>query len=484
MVWEAVIGLEVHVQLRTVTKLFCRCPNRFGAPPNTLVCETCLGYPGALPVPNRAAVDQAVRLALALGATLARRSAFDRKSYFYADLPKGYQITQERHPLARGGLLPLADDAGRLRLRRLHLEEDAGKSIHDGDEILVDFNRAGVPLVEIVTEPELHSAAAARDALRGLHQLLRYTDTSDAKMAEGSLRCDANVSLRPRGTSALGARVEVKNLNSFRHVARAIDHEIERQGAILDTGGRVAQETRSWDEAEGSTRPLRDKETARDYRYHPEPDLPPLEVDEARRDRLAATLPELPWDRRARFASTFGFDEQTARTLTRDRALADYVEAVVEASNAAGTTPNAAGRFIAHVVLAEQSERGTADAELAAAVPPARLAALLAAIDDGALSSTAAKQVLSALWDTDAEPRALAESMGLVQVRDDDALRAWARAAVDAHPEQAADYRAGKTALLGFFVGRAMAASGGKADPRRLGPIVRAALDPTEEGDA
>ncbi|MEM8929925.1 MAG: Asp-tRNA(Asn)/Glu-tRNA(Gln) amidotransferase subunit GatB [Acidobacteriota bacterium] len=477
---EAVIGLEAHVQLRTATKLFCRCPHRFGAPPNTLVCETCLGYPGALPVPNRAAVDQAVRLAVALGATVERRSAFDRKSYFYADLPKGYQITQERHPLARGGHLPLVDDTGQVRLRRLHLEEDAGRSIHADGEIQVDFNRAGVPLVEIVTEPELNSAAQARSALLGLHQVLRYTEASDGRMAEGSLRCDANISLRPRGATELGSRVEVKNLNSFRNVARAIEHEIERQGVILDAGGRVEQETRAWDERAGRTRPLRDKETARDYRFHPEPDLPPIEVDDARRHRLAAGLPELPRPRRMRFVSELGLDAQTAATLTRDRALADYVEAAIAADG--DTDATAIGRFVAHVVVAEQSERGLRDDQLPDVVSPTRLAALVRAVADGTLSSTAAKQVLAALWGRDAEPLDIAASLGVLQERDDSALIEWARAAVTAHPMQAAEYRAGKTALLGFFVGRAMAESSGRADPRALGEHLRAVL--AEEVDA
>lgn len=473
---RATIGLEIHVQLRTAAKLFCRCPHRFGAPPNTLVCETCLGYPGALPVLEIAAVDQALRLALALDADIAPRSAFDRKSYFYADLPKGYQITQQRHPLATGGRIPYDDpETGRatvVRLRRLHLEEDAGKSIHADEETLVDFNRAGAPLVEVVTEPEIDSAAAARAALESLHQVLLYTETSDARMAEGSLRCDVNVSLGS-DEGSLGSRVEVKNLNSFRHVVRAIEHEVERQGALLDAGEVVAEETRSFDESTGETRALRGKESDRDYRFHPEPDLPPLVIGASRLDRVAAELPELPWARRERFVASRGLDADAARRLARTRELADYFEAVARAMGSrAADDPTEAARWILNVVLGEQSERGAADEDLARALTPERLAALARATQEGALSSTAARKVLSAMWGEDRAPLEVARDLDLLQVRDDAVLRAWARAALAEHPEEARAFRDGEAKLLGFFVGRAMARSGGRADPRRLREIL------------
>jgi aspartyl-tRNA(Asn)/glutamyl-tRNA(Gln) amidotransferase subunit B len=336
--YEAVIGLEVHVQLLTASKMFCRCPNRFGAAPNTLVCPVCLGYPGTLPVVNRHAVDLAVKLALALGCEVRERSVFARKNYFYPDLPKGYQISQFDRPLAEDGSLPLTLSEKRVRIERLHMEEDAGKLLHEAPgggalpgESLVDFNRCGVPLVEIVSRPDMTSAAEAQDYLQTLHQVLLYTGTSDGNMEEGSLRCDANVSVRLVGEARLGTKAEVKNLNSFRNVARAIEYEIERQVTLLTGGGRVAQETRSFDANASVTRLLRSKEEAHDYRYFPEPDLPPLVL---KPDRIAADvgeLPELPWARRARFAQQYGLSAADARLLCADRELADYYEAAVAA---------------------------------------------------------------------------------------------------------------------------------------------------------
>ncbi|MEM6456682.1 MAG: Asp-tRNA(Asn)/Glu-tRNA(Gln) amidotransferase subunit GatB [Acidobacteriota bacterium] len=493
--YEAVIGLEVHVQLKTETKIFCNCPNRFGAQPNTLVCAVCLGYPGTLPVLNRAAVDQGIRLALALGATVHRRSIFARKNYFYADLPKGYQISQFDRPLAENGRLPLTQHDREVEIERLHLEEDAGKLLHEapgGGQLpgtsLVDYNRCGTPLLEIVTTPSLRSAEEAQDYLQSLHQVLTTTGTSDGNMEEGSLRCDANVSMRPVGSAVLGTKAEVKNLNSFRFVARAIEYEIERQCALLDRGERVVQETRTFDSERGVTQPLRSKEEAHDYRYFPEPDLPPLVLAAARVDAIAAALPELPWTRRARLAADYGLDADDARLLTAEPALADYYEAAVAALPA---QPQALANWVTNDVLKLRKEHGGAiggaEDSASATVPAATLAQTVALVDDGTLSTSAGKTVFETLWqrrcaDADAalDPAALAAELGLVQVRDADQIAAWAREAVAANPKQVAQYRGGKTKLIGFFVGQVMRASRGRAAPDLVQAALRDALDAAE----
>ena len=476
--FEAVIGLEVHVQLATASKLFCRCPNRFGAEPNTLVCPICLGYPGALPFVNRRAVDLAVKLALALGCEVQETSVFARKNYFYPDLPKGYQISQYDRPLARGGRLPLTDHDLAVRLHRLHLEEDAGKLLHEAPgggalpgASLVDFNRCGVPLVEIVTEPDLSAPAQAQDFLQTLHQLLLYTETSDGNLEEGSLRCDANVSVRRRGETRLGTKTEVKNLNSFRHVARALEYEIGRQIALVGAGGRVVQETLTFDAASGRTRALRSKEEAHDYRYFPEPDLPPLAVAAERRAAIRGELPELPWKRRERFAAAYGLSAEDARVLTATRDLADYFEAAARAHPA---HPKGVANWVMTEVLRELKERRV---EVAAALPAERLAALVALVDAGTISGSAAKQVFAAAWSSGEEPAAVVERLGLAQVSDEGRLGAWVSSAIAEHPVQAADFRAGKDRLLGFFVGQVMKRSGGRAEPRRVRELVREALE-------
>ncbi len=476
MSWEAVIGLEVHVQLRTDSKMFCRCPNRFGATPNSLVCPVCLGYPGTLPVVNGRAVDLAVKLALALGCTVRERSVFARKNYFYPDLPKGYQISQFDAPLAVGGELPLTGRDQPVRIHRLHLEEDAGKLLHEAPggarlagKSLVDFNRCGVPLVEIVSEPDLRTAAEAQDYMRSLHQLLLYTGVSDGNMEEGSLRCDANVSVRRPG-APLGTKTEVKNLNSFRYVARALEHEIERQTALLEGGGRVVQETRSFDAAQGTTRLLRSKEEAHDYRYFPEPDLPPLVVPAERIARLRAELPELPWARRRRLMERYGLTRDDAQDLTAARELADYFEAAAAALPA---HPRAVANWVRGALLGALKERRV---ELAEALAPARLAELVGQVESGAISNTAAKEVFAAVWDSGEAPRAAVERLGLSQVSDEAELRRWVEAVVGENPEQAARYRGGKAQLLGFFVGRVMKLSGGRAEPRRVQELVRDVL--------
>jgi aspartyl-tRNA(Asn)/glutamyl-tRNA(Gln) amidotransferase subunit B len=480
MPYEPVIGLEVHVQLLTASKMFCGCPNRFGAPPNTLVCPICLGYPGALPAVNGRAIDLAVTLALALGCTVRETSVFARKSYFYPDLPKGYQISQYDRPLAEYGALPLTLSPKRVEIERLHLEEDAGKLLHEvpggaplSGESLVDFNRSGVPLVEIVSRPEMASPEEAHDYLQTLHRVLLYTGTSDGSMEEGSLRCDVNVSLRPAGAAGLGTKVEVKNVNSFRHVARAIEHEIARQEAILAAGGAVVQETRSFDVASGTTRPLRGKEEAHDYRYFPEPDLPPLVLSRARIEALRADLPELPWERRERLAARYGLPADDARVLAAARELADYFEAAAAAHPA---NPRGIANWVLQEGLRELKSRRLAPADLAAALPPESLAALAVLVDAGRLSASAGKEVFAAVFGTGEEPAAAVERLGLAQVSDAQAIGRWVEEVVALHPDQAAAYRAGKEALLGFFVGQVMKRSGGRAEPAQARRLLREAL--------
>ncbi len=479
--YEAVIGLEVHVQLLTETKMFCRCPNRFGAAPNTLVCPVCLGYPGTLPVPNRLAVDLAVKLALALGCTVHETSIFARKNYFYPDLPKGYQISQFDRPVAEDGLLPLTGLDKEVRIERLHLEEDAGKLLHEAPgggalpgESLVDYNRCGVPLVEIVSRPDMSSAAEAQDYLQTLHQVLLYTGSSTGNMEEGSLRCDANVSVRKRGETRLGTKTEIKNVNSFRNVGRAIDFEISRQIEILESGGRVVQETRSFDADSGKTRLMRTKEEAHDYRYFPDPDLPPLVVASERIEGLRRHLPELPWQRRTRLIEQYGLPPADALLLTGERELADYYEAVAAAHP---SNPKAVANWVMGEVLRVLKEGRIDTASIADTLPPARLAALVALVDAGELSSGAAKEVFAAVWDSGEEPAAAMDRLGLGQVSDTLQIESWIDEVIRDHPGQVAQYRSGKAQLLGFLVGQVMKRSGGRAEPKSVQQLLRQALE-------
>ena len=472
------IGLEVHVQLRTASKIFCPCANRFGAEPNTLVCPVCLGYPGTLPVLNRAAVDLAVVLALALGCRLRERSRFARKNYFYPDLPKGYQISQQDEPLAEGGELPLTLHDRRVRLHRLHLEEDAGKLLHDlpgggalAGQSLVDFNRCGVPLVEIVSEPDLATPAEAADYLQTLHQVLLYTETSDGNLEAGSLRCDANVSVRRCGDTRLGTKSEVKNLNSFRNVARALEYEIRRQTELLEAGERVVQETRGFDAEAGVTRLQRSKEEAHDYRYFPEPDLPALVLAPERLAALADSLPELPWERRRRFQEVFALSADDARELVSSRELADYFETAARAHPAGA-------KAVANWVMGEL-RRALKERRLevgAAAVPAERLARLVALVDAGTLSNSAAKDVFAAVWESGEEPEAAVERLGLAQVSDEAAVRRWVEGVIEEHPAQVAQLRAGKAQVLGFLVGQVMKRSAGRAEPQLVQELVRRSI--------
>jgi aspartyl-tRNA(Asn)/glutamyl-tRNA(Gln) amidotransferase subunit B len=471
MDWETVIGLEVHMQLRTRSKMFCACSTAFGDPPNSNVCPVCLGLPGALPVPNAEAVRLGAQAALALGCTLHHESVFARKNYFYPDLPKGYQISQFDRPLATDGAVHFdSADRGRVTvtIQRLHLEEDAGKSLHDRvpGRTAVDLNRAGVPLAEIVGGPDLRSPAEARAYLTALRQILLYTGASDCSMEEGSLRVDANLSIRRPGAIELGTKTEVKNMNSFANVERALEAERARQIALLDAGHPVRSVTLLFDAVSGAVRPTRSKAESHDYRYFPDPDLPPLllTADWERQQRDA--VPELPDARRRRFECDLGLAPYHAGVVSSDRPLADYFEAVV----AAGAEPRAAANWVAGDVMTGYNTGG------AFGVAPARLAGLIAMEREGVVSLQAARRVFAELATDPAEPRAVAERLGLLQVRDEDSLVAWVDEVIAAHPAEVGRYRGGETKLMGFFVGQVMKRSGGKADPKGVQPVLQQRL--------
>jgi aspartyl-tRNA(Asn)/glutamyl-tRNA(Gln) amidotransferase subunit B len=476
--YEAVIGLEVHAQLRTATKIFCGCRAEFGAAPNAHVCPVCLGLPGALPVLNGHAVDLAVAAALALECTVHESSIFARKNYFYPDLPKGYQISQYERPLATGGRVVIDTPAGPrpVALTRIHMEEDAGKSLHEGfadsdRRTYVDYNRAGVPLIEIVSEPELRTATEAATYFETLRRLLVWIGVNDGNMEEGSLRCDANVSVRPTGVTALGTKAEIKNVNSFRYLQKAIEYEIARQVDVVERGGRVVQETRLFDAALGKTFSMRSKEEAHDYRYFPEPDLPPLVVDGARRAKVAAALPELPEARQARFIAQYKLPAYDAGVLTESRALADYYEAV---AGAAGNA-KAASNWVMGEVLRTLKVRGAAIE--AVGVGAEALAGLIRLVDAGTISNTTAKAVFEQMDGTGRAAADIVAEQGLAQVSDDGVLSGVVDGVLAAHGDAVQQYRNGKKAAFGFLVGEAMKASSGQADPRRLSQLLRAALD-------
>ncbi len=478
MEYEPVIGLEVHCQLLTEAKIFCGCATRFGRPPNTSVCPVCLGMPGVLPVLNGRAVEFALRASLALNCSINGISIFSRKNYFYPDLPKGYQISMYDQPLAVNGFLDLDPAAAgrRIGITRIHLEEDAGKLLHEGfpdsaRRSYVDYNRTGIPLIEIVSEPELRSPAEAHTYYSELRDLLVAIGVTDGNMEEGSLRCDANVSLRVRGARKLGTRAELKNLNSFRFVQNALDYEIERQTAILDAGDRVVQETRLYNAAEGRTYPMRTKEEEHDYRYFPEPDLLPLHVEGEWIESIRRELPELPAARRARFASEWKLKEKEIDTLIADRHLADYFEAVAAASG----NPRAAANWVLTEVLRKVNEQKLTVSAVPLQAP--RLGALIRLVDDGTISGRTAKDVFEAVFDSGGDPAAYVREKGLTQVSDEGALSEAIEGAIERNPKQLAQYRAGKTALLGFFVGQVMKATGGVANPALVNRLLKKRLD-------
>ncbi len=483
MQYEAVIGIECHVELKTATKMFCGCPNEFGGEPNTKVCPVCLALPGALPVPNRAAIDHMVRAGLAVDAAIPTFSKFDRKNYFYPDMPKDYQISQFDMPLTQGGVVKYWLEDGTMkscRLTRIHLEEDTGKSTHAGSGdgrisgstySLIDFNRAGVPLMECVSEPEIHSADEAVAYLESLRRTLQQLGVSDVKMEEGSLRCDANVSIRPAGATELGTKTEIKNMNSFRSVHRAIQSEIARQIAVVEAGGRVVQETRGWDEVNGTTISMRSKEQAHDYRYFPDPDLVPMEITAAYVDALRETIPEAPWKRFLRYTQSYGLNVLQATQLIDTQPLASYFDAVVAASGNAQQATN----FVLGDLSRLANESGTP--VWLSAVSPEHLAELIVLVDGKTINSKIAKELLVRMWAGEGSPKALVEGEGLAQTSDPAAIEAFVVDVLAANEKSVNDYRAGKTNVMGFLVGQVMKASRGKADPALVNDVVKKKLE-------
>ena len=464
MEFEPVIGLEVHAQLNTETKIFCSCSTTFGAGANSHTCPVCLGMPGVLPMLNRQVVDHALRMAIATGCRINRTSRFARKNYFYPDLPKGYQISQYELPIAEHGVVTIETENGTkdIGITRIHMEEDAGKLVHAPDRpfSMVDYNRTGVPLIEIVSEPDLRTPEQAGAYLRKLRAILRYIDISDGNMEEGSFRCDANVSIRPAGQTGLGTRTELKNLNSFKHVEKALQFEIARQRDIIADGGHVVQETRLWDPARNRTTSMRGKEEAHDYRYFPDPDLLPLTIDDEWISEVRRSLPELPDDRKQRFVRDFGLPAYDAAILTASRQLADYFEACVERF----PQPKQVSNWVMGSLLGLLKTKDVpADRS---PVPPENLAELLALIEKGTISGKIAKTVFDEMAETGEPPRRIVEKKGLVQVTDADAIAAVVDRVLSRCPDEVAAYRGGRTRLIGFFVGQVMKETRGKANPK------------------
>jgi aspartyl-tRNA(Asn)/glutamyl-tRNA(Gln) amidotransferase subunit B len=477
MQFEPVIGLEVHAQLRTASKMFCACSAAFGAAPNTHVCPVCLGFPGTLPVLNRAAVDYAIRAALALDCQINETSIFARKNYFYPDLPKGYQISQYERPLASSGrcVYQAADGPRRVGITRVHLEEDAGKSLHEGfpdsdRRTYIDYNRGGTPLMEIVTEPDLRSAADAAEFFSRLRAILVWLGVNDGNMEEGSLRCDANVSVRPLGEERLGTKAEVKNLNSFRFLQKALEYEIERQIEVLAEGGRVVQETRLWDSAAAVTVSMRSKEEAHDYRYFPEPDLLPLVVTAEQISAIRERMPELPDATRRRLVAVHGLPEYDATLLTQSRPVTDFFEATV----AAGARPKTASNWMMGELARALNERGReiADSPLQAR----QLAELLVMIDGGKISGAIAKGVFEQMLMSGRSAEEIVRTEGLTQIDDESELVRWIAVVMSQNEDALAQYRAGKASAFGFLVGQVMKATGGKANPKRVTELLKRAI--------
>lgn len=483
--YEAVIGLEVHVQLKTATKVFCACRATFGDPPNTNVCPVCLGLPGALPVLNKGAVEKAIRAALALHCTIHETSRFARKNYFYPDLPKGYQISMYELPLATGGWIEIECDdstsssrggsAKRIGITRLHMEDDAAKALHEGfpdshEKTYIDFNRCGVPLAEIVSEPDMRAPAEAHAYLTALKQTLEYAEVSDCDMEKGSLRCDANVSVRPRGSAEFGTKTEVKNLNSFRFVQRAIEHEIERQIALLESGGRVVQETRLWNVAEGRTESMRSKEFAHDYRYFPEPDLLPLRVSAEWKAEIAAGLPELPDARRARLQTAYGLSPYDAGVLTATRALADFFEATLRA----GAPAKPAANWIQTELLRRLND--AARDITASPITPGALADLIRRVEAKDITAASGKKVFATMFDTGKGAADIISAQGLSAKVSDAEIEQAAREVIAQNPGNVAKFKSGNEGVFKFFVGQVMKATRGQADPQAVNDMLRRLL--------
>jgi len=474
MQFEAVIGLEVHAQLKTKTKIFCSCPASFGAPPNTHTCPVCLGMPGVLPVLNKKVVEYAMLMGIATNCTISRNSRFARKNYFYPDLPKGYQISQYELPIAQNGHIDIETNGvkKRIGITRIHMEEDAGKLIHDPSRpySMVDFNRTGVPLIEIVSEPEIRTFEEAGVYLRKLRSILRYLDICDGNMEEGSFRCDANVSIRPEGTAPFGTRTELKNLNSFKHVEKAIQYEIERQKDVLLEGGKIIQETRLWDPAKNCTTSMRGKEEAHDYRYFPDPDLLPLVIDDFWIDELTKKLPELPDEKKERFISEYGLPEYDAGVLTSAIELAGYFEACVKEFN----SPKLVSNWVMGALLGLLNTEGKTIE--GSPVSSSNLARLLKLIDQNVISGKIAKTVFEEMAETGKSPEEIIREKDLVQVTDVYAIEEMITKLIGSCPKEVADYKAGKTKVLGFFVGRLMKETKGKANPEIVNRLLKEKL--------
>ncbi|MEX2516046.1 MAG: Asp-tRNA(Asn)/Glu-tRNA(Gln) amidotransferase subunit GatB [Gammaproteobacteria bacterium] len=477
MQWETIIGLEIHVQLNTRSKIFSGAATAYGAAANTQACAVDLGLPGVLPVLNESAVRMAIRFGLAVNAEIPDYSVFARKNYFYPDLPKGYQISQYEHPIVSHGSIEISLDDGQrktINITRAHLEEDAGKSVHEGlaDMTGVDLNRAGTPLIEIVSEPEMRSAAEAVSYMKSIHSLVRYLDISDGNMQEGSFRCDANVSVRPEGSDKLGTRAEIKNLNSFRFVEQAIDYEVDRQITLLESGGKVVQETRLYDPARGETRSMRGKEEAHDYRYFPDPDLLPVVIEPEFIEAIRAELPELPQARRQRFMSDYGLSDYDSGVLTANRELADYFEATVTA--ASGAAKPSANWVMGELTAAlNRNDLGISESP----VSSTQLGQLIARIQDKTISGKQAKTVFEALWQGEGEVDAIIESRGLKQVTDSGELERLVDAVIAESADQCEQYRNGNTKVLGYLTGQALKKSQGKADPQQVNALLRKKLE-------
>ena len=475
--YESVIGLEVHVQLLTKTKIFCGCSTRFGDPPNTNVCPVCLGLPGTLPVLNRRAVEMAMRASLALNCTVHERSRFARKNYFYPDLPKGYQISQYELPLATNGFLDIevGGTTKRIGITRLHLEEDAAKNLHEGfsqsaTKAYIDYNRCGTPLVEIVSEPDIRSSEEAYAYLTALRQIMLYTGVSDVNMEEGSLRCDANVSVRPRGAKEFGTKVEVKNLNSFRFLQKALEYEIERHIGVLESGGRLTQETRLWNQAEGHTVSMRSKEKAHDYRYFPEPDLLPVHFSEAWRAEVLHSLPELPEAKRTRFVSAYGITPYDAEVLTATKALADYFESVVKA----GAPGKVAANWMQTELLRRLNDSGK---EIEASPVSAKsLAELVSLVESAKITAAVGKKVFAAMFESGRSAADIVAAEGLGAQVTDSAIEAAARDVIAKNPDNVAKFKSGNEGVFKFFVGQVMRATRGQANPQSVNDILRKLL--------
>jgi aspartyl-tRNA(Asn)/glutamyl-tRNA(Gln) amidotransferase subunit B len=475
MDYEAVIGLEVHVQLKTKSKIFCNCSTQFGAPPNEHTCPVCLGMPGVLPVLNKKVVEYATRMALATNCTISKENQFARKQYFYPDLPKGYQISQSDFPIAEHGYVDIETDGKtrRIGITRIHMEEDAGKLVHDEGRPVsyVDLNRTGTPLIEIVSEPDIRSPEEAAEYIKKIRQLVRYLDISDGNMDEGSLRCDANISLRPAGETELGTKTELKNMNSFRHVQKALEYEIRRQTALLLDGGEIVQETRLWDSAKGVTMSMRGKEDAHDYRYFPDPDLVPVRIEDEWLEAIRQSMPELPDVKRNRFMSQYGLPEYDASLLTSSRAMADYFERCVEIFPKAKIVSN----WIMVDLMKLLNQDGIEIDDIS--MGPEILAELLDLVEKETINAKTGKDILERCYREGGNPREIVEKEGLAQVSDSSELMEIVKKVVENSPAEVEKYRSGKKKVFGFFVGHVMRETRGKANPGKVNELLRELLD-------